>query len=259
MNMKMKCLLLSSFFAFSFVSVLPATTLFFAGDSTLDDHKRDPKTLYRSWGTELEASMLPGNKVDNRASSGKSTKSFLALGLWGKLVASIQPGDYVAIAFGHNDQKCNPGRALELYAAAEGLYKENLRRFVREVRERGGVPILMSPIVRGTFDRAGEKLVEHKNANGEDLLAYARAARAVAEELKVDFVDMHALTEMYLNSLGKEKSDLCFMISTGKAKAKDGEPKKDVTHPCKAGAEAFSKLFLDDVKARKLPVAALFK
>ena len=39
----------------------------------------------------------------------------------------------------------------------------------------------------------------------------------------------------------------------------DGEPAKDVTHPIAAGAEAFAKLFIDDVKARKLEVAALFQ
>ena len=50
-----------------------------------------------------------------------------------------------------------------------------------------------------------------------------------------------------------------FIISTGLVKGKDGEPAKDVTHPVKAGAEAFAKLFLDDVKARKLPIAALFQ
>jgi hypothetical protein len=42
-------------------------------------------------------------------------------------------------------------------------------------------------------------------------------------------------------------------------KSKEGEPSKDVTHPVAAGAQAFSKLFIDDVKARKLEIAELFK
>ena len=52
---------------------------------------------------------------------------------------------------------------------------------------------------------------------------------------------------------------ICFVISTGLVKGKDGEPSKDTTHPIQAGAEAFAKLFLDDVKARRLPVADLFR
>lgn len=237
-----------------------ATTLFFAGDSTLDDHKRDTNCLYRSWGTTLEPMMKEGNVVDNRAASGRSTKSFINEKRWEKLVASVKPGDFVAIAFGRNDQKCDPGPRLEkVYAATQGLYKENLRKFVAEIRAKGGVPVLMSPIVRGTFDREGKTIVEHANACGERLGDYAIAAKEVAEELKADFVDMHALTRALLEKTGKEASMSFFMISTGKAKARDGESKRDVTHPCKAGADAFAKLFLDDVKSRKLPVAALFR
>lgn len=257
--MKSKKILGAGVFVLCMAWSVQAATLFFAGDSTLDDHKRDPKSLYQSWGSTLEPMLKPGNRVDNRAASGRSTKSFLAENRWARLVSAVRPGDFVAIAFGHNDQKCNTTNYLEkVYAAAQGLYKENLRRFVKEVREKGGVPILMSPIVRGTFDREGRTIVEFANGNGERLGDYGSAAKEVAAELKTDFVDMHALTKRYLESIGKEMSMLCFMISTGQAKAKDGEPKKDVTHPCKAGAEAFAKLFLDDVKARDLSVAALF-
>ena len=237
-----------------------ATTLFFAGDSTLDDHKRDPKCLYRSWGTTLEPMMKAGNAVDNRAASGRSTKSFVKERKWERLVASVKPGDFVAIAFGHNDQKCNPGHYLDdVYAATQGAYKENLRRFVKDVRAKGGVPVLMSPIVRGTFGRTGRTIDEFANANGEKLGDYGIAAKEVAAEMKTDFVDMHALTKAHLEKIGKEAAVRYFMLFTGQAKAKDGEPKKDLTHPCQAGADAFARIFLEDVKARRLPVAGLFK
>ena len=38
-----------------------------------------------------------------------------------------------------------------------------------------------------------------------------------------------------------------------------GKPSFDTTHPSKAGAKRFAELFIADVKARKLPVAELFK
>ena len=88
---------------------------------------------------------------------------------------------------------------------------------------------------------------------------YADAAIALGKKLNVDVVDMNTLTHDLLEKVGKDEAMKFFIISTGLVKGKDGEPKKDVTHPVKAGAEAFAKLFLDDVKARKLPVAALFQ
>lgn len=62
-----------------------ASTLFFAGDSTLDDagyslggHIRAP---YYSWGTQLQKSMKSDCRVANYARSGASTKSFAKSGM----------------------------------------------------------------------------------------------------------------------------------------------------------------------------------
>ena len=85
------------------MAVLTASTLFFAGDSTLDDH--DFECPYRSWGRETAFSMKSGSAVENFARSGASTKSFLADGRWGNLMAKVKSGDFVLIEFGHNDQK----------------------------------------------------------------------------------------------------------------------------------------------------------
>ena len=135
-------------------------TLLLAGDSTLDDYGRKPRPPYASWGTELEKSMKPGCKVDNYAKSGASTKSFIEAGYWAKLMAAVKPGDYVGIQFGHNDQKCSNKFYLEKrFAPPDGLFKENVRKFVSDIRAKGGKPILMSPIVRGSFGKDG-KLVD---------------------------------------------------------------------------------------------------
>jgi hypothetical protein len=83
--------------------------------------------------------------------------------------------------------------------------------------------------------------------------------KELSEELKTDYVDMNQMTRDLLNKVGKDESMKFFVISTGLIKSKDGEPSRDVTHPIAAGAQAFSKLFIEDVKARKLEVAELFK
>lgn len=237
-----------------------ATTLFFAGDSTLDDHHRKPNTPYASWGTELERHMKAGNKVDNHARSGASAKSFVADGCWAKMIARVRPGDFVVIQFGHNDQK----HSTEFYrtkrfTSVNGTYEEYYTRFVSEVRAKGATPMFATSIVRGTFDASGKKLVDGRDKEGINLRSYADAAIALGKKLNVDVVDMNTLTHDLLEKVGKDDSMKFFIISTGLVKGKDGKPAKDVTHPVKAGAEAFAKLFLDDVKARKLPVAALFR
>lgn len=257
--MDMKKLMIGVVAALCVASATSAATFLLAGDSTLDDHGRKPRPPYASWGTTLEKSMKPGCKVDNYAKSGRSTKSFIAEGHWAKLVAAIKPGDFVGIQFGHNDQKWSKPIDEELrFADPNGLFRENVRKFVAEVRAKGGKPVLMSPIVRGTFGKDG-KLRDRADERGISLGSYAKAMQELSVELKTEFVDMNRLTHDLLEKVGKEEAMKFFVISTGFVKSKDGEPAKDVTHPIAAGAEAFAKLFVDDVKARKLEVATLFQ
>lgn len=242
-----------------------ATTLFFAGDSTLDDNGLSLggriRAPYYSWGTQLQKAMKTGDRVANYARSGASTKSFAASGRWTKLIAAVQPGDFVAIQFGHNDQKCaTPADRETRWADPKGLFREIVRGWVRDVRAKGATPILLSPICRATFDRDGKRLVDVEHAStGVNLRSYRDAMRALAEELACDFVDMNGLTRDLMEGLGRERAHRFFVISTGLVRGKDGEPAKDTTHPIQTGAAAFAKLFLDDVRARGLSVARLFK
>ena len=255
----MKKMMIGIFAALCVASAADAATFLLAGDSTLDDYGRKPRPPYASWGTALEKSMKPGCKVDNYAKGGRSTKSFIAGGYWAKLVAAIKPGDFVGIQFGHNDQKWSKPIHLErCFADPNGLFRENVRTFVAEVRAKGGKPVLMSPIVRGSFGKDG-KLRDHVDSRGISLGSYAKAMKELSEDLKTEFVDMNRLTHDLLEKVGKDEAMKFFVISTGLVKGKDGEPAKDVTHPIAAGAEAFAKLFIDDVKARNLEVATLFQ
>ena len=242
-----------------------ASTLFFAGDSTLDDaeysHGGRIRFPYYSWGTELQKSMKAGCRVSNFARSGASTKSFLKSGQWAKLIGEVKEGDFVAIQFGHNDQK----RSSEFYrnerwTDPKGLFREIVRGWVVEVRAKGATLLLLSPICRGTFDNTGAKLVdtEHKS-DGVCLGSYRDAMAELSEKLKCDFVDMNTLTRRLMESVGRKEAEKFFVISTGLVLGKDGEPAKDVTHPIQSGAAAFAKLFLDEVKSRGLSVAGLFK
>ena len=146
------------------------------------------------------------------------------------------------------------------WADPKGLFREIVRDWVKEVRAKGATPILMSPICRATFDAKGEKLIDREHrSDGVCLRSYRDAMKELSEELKCDYVDMNGLTRELMERVGKDESMKYFVISTGYRKGKDGEPSKDTTHPCRAGAEAFANLFMENVKAQNLSVAELFR
>ena len=239
------------------MGVAAAPKLIIAGDSSTSDHDLS-KMPHRSWARALEKYMKPGVTIDNYARGGASTKSFLASGQWKKLVAAIQPGDYVLIQFGGNDQKrFTPFYLEKRFADPNGLYRDIIRGFVKDVRAKGGKPVLVSSNVRGTFDEHG-KLFQKVDKEGISLLSYAKAMRELSEELHTEFVDMNTITFDHLSKIGKEAAMKYYVISTGWRKSMDDEPSKDTTHTIEAGAAAWAKAFVSDVKKRHLEIAELF-
>ena len=67
------------------------------GDSTVTDRI--------GWGSGFRRFVTDGATVTNAAQNGRSSKSFIAEGLWAKALAL--KGDYYLIQFGHNDE---PGK-----------------------------------------------------------------------------------------------------------------------------------------------------
>lgn len=129
----------------------------------------------------------------NLARGGRSSYSYRAEGSWDIALREMQPGSYgavhVLIQFGHNDQPGKPGRSTDL--ARE--FPDNLRRYVREVRAAGAVPVLVTPLARRQFK--GGVLVD-------DLAPWAEATRKVAAELDVPLVDLHARSVVAVQALG---------------------------------------------------------
>ncbi len=183
------------------------------GDSTMSDYK-PAATPKRGWGMYLQAFFNPDSvTVNNRGKSGASTRTFYTTdNLWPSVKTQMHEGDYLIIQFAHNDEKCKGEDVYEQNARlrAEGkdtltdmrgtepntTYKEFLRTYIREAREKGVTPILMSPICRVYFKDG--KI----NAEGRHVLSpekdYPKAMREVAEEMNVPFLDMTAKSlEMY--------------------------------------------------------------
>ena len=205
------------------------TTVHLMGDSTMAEKDLPKAGLERGWGMMLQNFLNPEEvKVINYAQNGRSTKSFIDLGLWDKVYNAIQPGDYVFIQFGHNDAKADdPAR----YAPAYGAYQDNLRLFIDGVREKGGVPVLLTPVARRWFKEGGLDRNCHTD--------YPAAMKAVAAEKNVVLLDVTTPTLDWIEELGDEASKAYFMISTGK---------NDNTHLVPAGARKVTEIVCGLIK-----------
>ena len=117
-----------------------SVTIFMIGDSTMANKAIDNDKQERGWGMALQGFFKENIHIDNQAVNGRSSKSFIDEGRWDKVKALIKPGDYVFIQFGHNDEKPQPERHTE----PGSTFDDNLRKFVNETRERGGIPVLFA-------------------------------------------------------------------------------------------------------------------
>ena len=209
--------------------------IFICGDSTADTY--DPaQTQMVGWGQVL-GEFLPNVTICNHAKAGRSTRTFLEEGRLQQLDGEIRPGDLVLIQFAHNDENENKP---ERYAAPWTAYRENLAAFVRTAREKGAVPVLLTPICMRIWD--GGKL---QPTHGE----YPAAMRAVAEEMKVPLVDLYGESFRIVEARGEEGSKALFMhLSPGEYPEKP-EGQEDNAHTRRAGAELFAAAAARGLKA----------
>jgi lysophospholipase L1-like esterase len=226
----------------------PIITVYLAGDSTMAQ-KTDDKRPETGWGEMLQQHFDSQKvKIDNRAQNGRSTKSFIDEGRWQAIVEDLKRGDYVFIEFGHNDEKSDKPA---VYAAANTDYRNNLIKFVTEVRAKKAFPVLLTPVMRRKFDEKGNLVDTH----GE----YPDAVRRVAAELKVPLIDMHRLSEKLLTDLGVENSRKLFLQLKPNENANYPKGVEDNTHFNPNGAEAMAKLAIAEIKKQKIGLRKYLK
>ena len=222
------------------------------GDSTMSDYK-PAATPKRGWGMYLQAFFYPDSvQVNNRGKSGASTRTFYETeNLWPSVKKQMAAGDYLIIQFAHNDEKCKGEdvyvRNAELRAEGKDTltdmrgtepnttYKEYLRTYIREAREMGVTPVLMSPICRayfkgGKINSEGRHDLSIVNSQLSINKDYVRCMREVAREMGVPFLDMTARSKELYESSG---ADYCMahFFNCG-----------DKTHTSAAGGMAIASL-----------------
>lgn len=199
-------------------------TVHLAGDSTMAGQLAS-KRPYTGWGEPFATMLCNGARVINHAQNGRSSKSFLSEGLWEALVSKLKNSDVVLIQFGHNDQKSGNE---SLYEAARDGYKKNLRGFIEDVRAKGAVPVLVTPLVRRTFDSQGEL----QATLGE----YPAVVRKVADAMNVKLIDLNTITRDLLVGMGPLTSRDWFVHLAPGVSKNYPQGKQDDTHLSPLGA-----------------------
>ena len=228
-------------------------TIFMIGDSTMANKDISGDKQEREWGMMLQNYFDDGIIVDNHAMNGRSSKSFINEGRWKAVLDRIMPGDYLIIQFGHNDEKTDSAR----HTTPGTTFDANLRRFVREAREKGATPILMNSVVRRNFSDsktavADDDLRDNSSkqlAEGDTLIdthgEYLVSPRRVAKEMGVVFVDANKITHDLEQSMGKEGSKKLHMIFKPGETPSLPDGRQDNTHYNIFGANKVAGLLAD--------------
>ena len=245
--MKSLSIILLSIFAVTASAQKTPVTIFMAGDSTMAIKQPD-KRPETGWGEMLGKYFKDGTvTIDNRAMNGRSTKTFISEGRWQSIVDALQKGDYVLIQFGHNDESKEKG---ERYTPPAD-YRNNLIRFITDVKAKGGNPVLLTPVMRRKFDSTGNFVDTH----GE----YPDIVRTVAKEQKVPLIDMHRDSEVVIKSYGVEGSRKLFLQLKPGENSNYPNGIEDNTHFNPLGADEIAKLAVKGIKDNKIGLKKYLK
>ena len=246
------------------------TTVFIIGDSTAANKDISGGKQERGWGMVLQSYFDDNIVVDNRALNGRSSLSFINEGHWDKVLQSMKPGDYVIIQFGHHDEKPQPQRHTD----PGSTFDYNLAKYVRETRERGGIPILMNPVVRRNFfvvapkNDDDEKLRTSTFKDGVKMIEgdtlydthglYRVAPKDVATRMNCHFVDANTITHNLEQGLGTEASKKLHMWYRPGEEPSEPKGKQDNTHYNIYGARVVANL-LADALCQEVPILSKYR
>ena len=173
---------------------------------------------------------------------------------WEEVYNSIQPGDFVLIQFGHNDvgdidktkergEIVGTADSSHVYKlASNGTYEVvytfgwYLRKFIEDVREKGGTPILLSLTPRNEWK---DGKIERRNDT------YGKWYREVVKQTGCEFVDIHNISADFLDKKGQEKAAAYY--------------NHDHTHTSLLGAQNNAKSFAKGLKKIKSPLGKFLK
>jgi lysophospholipase L1-like esterase len=170
-----------------------AVTWFLCGNSTVVDQLDSAGEGWSSWGQNIGRFFKPGIAIANYAESGLTAGAFLAMKRLTKLLADSKPGDYVAVEFGHNDQKTQ--------ADVDG-YPGNLKAFADQIKAKRCIPIFIIPTAR-------EGDADPKTS----IAGLAEVMRNQAKTLGVATLDLNRMTMQVMAAYGAD-AEKCYLDGT---------------------------------------------
>jgi lysophospholipase L1-like esterase len=222
-------------------------TIFIAGDSTAATKQPDKKPE-TGWGERLPDFFTDQVEFDNKATNGRSSKSFITEGRLQQVADAIREGDYFFIQFGHNDEKPKE----DLYTEPSTTYKAHLTEYIEVARKAGAYPVLLNSIHRRAFDDEGKI----KDSHG----AYPPAVRELAAELSVPLIDMTERSRKLLEETGPEASQDFFLWLKPGEHPNYPDGVEDNTHFSEHGAKEMARLVAEGIRDLQLePLAGLMK
>jgi lysophospholipase L1-like esterase len=183
------------------------------------------------WGKGFCAIMTANVTCINDALNGRSSKSFIDEGAWTKALAD--KGDYYLIQFGHNDMK---GKGPERETDPETTYAANIRRYIRDARAIGAVPVVVTSLSRRNY-RDGVLV--------QDLKTYSAAARRVGMEEDVTVVDLNAMSTKLLEGMSQAQADEFNATGHEDQRAENQKAAVDRTHLNPKGQALFGRMVAD--------------
>jgi len=182
-------------------------TLFITGDSTA----ATGAPSMRGWAALL-VDYFDTSKVNlvNQGVGGARFNTYLAQGRWDRVMAAVKPGDFVVIEFGHNSGPL-PGIGEETQEVAgrgggpatimhtHGWY---LRKFIADVRAKGGVPIVSTITLRNRWTEGKVERLKEQQPGAGGMSDWSRQVAAAEKALLVDHSNI--IGDRY-DALGKDE------------------------------------------------------
>ncbi len=224
-------------------------TIFLAGNSTVVDQILEP---YSAWGqmipsffkANFDDKNMPVISIANHAESGETLKSFIGENRLKKVLSLIKSGDYLFIEFAHNDQKIkdfNP--FIE--------YKNLLKQFINEAKNKGAKPVLITSMHRRVFDSLGLIV----NTLGD----FPEAMRQSAKEENVPLIDLNKMSKTLWEALGTEGSKNAFVYVPLGTFPNQEKAIKDDTHFSNYGAYLLAQCIAEGIRQNIPELAAQLK
>ncbi|HEX8013698.1 MAG TPA: rhamnogalacturonan acetylesterase [Flavobacterium sp.] len=214
------------------------TVVYLAGDSTVTDQDVEP---WASWGQFITNYFDNTVVVANYAVSGSALSSFKGGNRLKKILSLIKKGDYLFVEFGHNDEKIK-GEGN----GAWGSYSTLLAEFVQAAKDKGAIPVLVTPTQRRAFNENGTL----KETHGD----FPAAMRDVAQKNNIALIDVTKMTTELYETWGDEPSRKAFVQYPANTFPGQVKVLEDNTHFNSFGANEIALCVLKGIRELDIPL-----